>query len=376
MVNRMRLLLACAVSAAVVLVSPFMGRIQAFLRSSLSTEAYVLILGVAVGGSILAAIVTAFVRIRDRRLLRFFIMAGACVTGLAYTTLMSTGDATIDAVERVHFVTYGLIAVLFYRVWRHAGDPSSIVLPMLCGFVVGTLDEWLQWFIPFRVGEMHDVLLNFTALACGVMFAVALEPPPAFTMRLGADGRARIGMAAAVAVLIFGGFVGVVHVGHELQVDGIGRFASRHTAAELGSHQRERASRWTVQPPIGISRLSREDQYLDEGLWHVRERNRLWDAGDFTGSWHENLILERFFTPILDLPTYMSPTGTRWPAEHRRDAEGRVVHLSGAQVSQPQFVSDAAPYPIHFWNKTAYWTAVLAAAALLAATKVLRPRGR
>ena len=47
---RMRLLLACAVSAAVVLAAPFMGRLQSFLRASISTRAYVLLLGAVVGG--------------------------------------------------------------------------------------------------------------------------------------------------------------------------------------------------------------------------------------------------------------------------------------------------------------------------------------
>ena len=28
-----------------------------------------------------------------------------------------------------------------------------------------------------------------------------------------------------------------------------------------------------------------------------------WEAGDVTAAWHENLILERFFVPVLDAPT-------------------------------------------------------------------------
>ena len=132
--------------------------------------------------------------------------------------------------ERVHFVEYGLIAVLFYR--RLAAAPatrSTIVLPILCGFIVGTLDEWLQWFIPYRVGEMHDVLLNFTALVCGLLFGFALEPPPSFSWRPGADGWSRIGMGTAAAVLVFGAFVGVVHLGHVLRVEADRPILSRAT---------------------------------------------------------------------------------------------------------------------------------------------------
>ena len=365
--------MACAASAAIVLAAPFIGQLQSLLRSSLSTRAYVALLGLVVFGAIGSAVVLAFVRIRERRGMRLVLMAGAGAVGAAYTGLMSTGDATIDAVERFHFVEYGMIAVLFYRVWRRpsttlgaalsnvegrAGDASALVLPILCGFIVGTLDEWLQWFIPYRVGEMRDVLLNFTALVCGVLFGVALEPPPTFSLRPGPDGWSRIGVATAAAVLVFGAFVGVVHLGHELHVDGIGTFASRHSVAELEALQRDRDARWVAAPPLNIPRLSREDQYLDEGLWHVRERNLRWDEGQITAAWHENLILERFFAPVLDRSTYASANGNRWPPEHRADAEAR-----GAGADAP-YLSAAEPYPILMWSQPVYWLAIGSAALL------------
>ena len=357
----MRLLIACAASAALVLAAPFIGQLQSLLRSSLSTRAYVIGLGVVVGGAIGGAILLAFLRIREKRGLRLAAMAVALAIGAAYTAALSTGDPTIDAVERFHFVEYGAIAVLFYRVWRRAGDPSTVILPMVCAFAVGTLDEWLQWFIPYRVGETHDVLLNLTAIVCGTLFAVALEPPPSFTWRLHRAGIRRVATVVTIVGVIFAGFVSTVHLGYRLRVDGIGTFMSRHTIDQLNVAQHDRSERWLTSPPVGIRRLSREDQYLDEGLWHVRERNRRWDANDVDAAWRENLILERFFVPVLDRPTYASPDGTRWPPAHRADAESRVDRSHG------DFVSAAEPYPILPWNKTAYWLAVLSAAAVLMA---------
>jgi VanZ family protein len=368
---RFRLLIACGLSSAIVLVSPFMGQLQSLLRSSVSTRAYVLLLGAAVTGSIGLAIITAFVRNRGHRSYRIAAMTTALLMGVAYTGVMSTGDPTIDAVERVHFIEYGAIAVLFYRVWRRAGDASTILMPMLCGFIVGTLDEWLQWFIPYRVGEMHDVFLNLTALACGVLFGIALEPPPAWSTPFTAQAARRIGTTAAVALMVFAAFVSSVHVGYVHDVSGIGWFHSQHTIEQLNTAQADRIARWRTNPPIGISRLSREDQYLDEGLWHVRERNRRWDAGDFTSAWHENLILERFFVPVLDAPTYASPNGTRWPPEHRAGAQARVV------TATAPFASRAAPRTIYAWSSSVYWLVVLAVALLLAIPalrlKVARP---
>jgi hypothetical protein len=357
----MRLLVACAASAALVLAAPFIGQLQALLRASLSTRAYVIGLGAVVGGAIAAAILVAFLRIREKRGRRLAMMAAALGIGVAYTAALATGDPTIDAVERFHFVEYGAIAVLFYRVWRREADPSSIVLPIVCAFGVGTLDEWLQWFIPYRVGETHDVILNLTAIVCGTLFGIALEPPSAFAWRLPRSSVARLTRVITIVGLIFAGFVSSVHLGHRLDVDRIGAFMSRHTIDELNTAQADRNARWLTAPPVGIHRLSREDQYLDEGLWHVRERNRRWDAGEVTAAWRENLILERFFVPVLDRQTYVSPHGTRWPPDHRADAEARADH------SRREFLSIAEPYPILAWNKTAFWIAVLSVAAVLAA---------
>ncbi len=105
--------------------------------------------------------------------------------------------------------------------------------------------------------------------------------------------------------------------------------------------------RWQTEPPIDIRRLSREDQYLDEGLWHVRRRNN----AEVDEAWHENLILERFFAPVLDLPTYASPNGNRWPPEQRANIAKQVV--TGAP-----FVSTAESYPIVVWPRPAFWSIV------------------
>ena len=62
---------------------------------------------------------------------------------------------------------------------------------------------------------------------------------------------------------------------------------------------------------------------MSEGLLHVQERNRQWDAGNPTAAWFENRILEKYFAPVLDTPSYVSRTGHRWPAAQRADARAR-----------------------------------------------------
>ncbi len=177
-VPSLRLLLALVVSGAVILSSPFIRDIRDWIRATFPGQ-YATVVATAVALAIGAALVVALVRIRDRRALRYGAIAAALVLGTAYALWNAQGIPEVDAVERVHFVEYGLITLLFYRVWRPRGDVSMFVLPMLAGIAVGTLEEWLQWFIPGRVGDMRDVFLNVVAIVCGLLFSVGVDPPDA-----------------------------------------------------------------------------------------------------------------------------------------------------------------------------------------------------
>jgi len=66
------------------------------------------------------------------------------------------------------------ITSLFYRAFLPRGDRSVAVLALLSGFLVGTLEEWVQWLVPTRTGVAEDVYLNLFALVCGLCFAAGL----------------------------------------------------------------------------------------------------------------------------------------------------------------------------------------------------------
>ncbi|MFM8535003.1 MAG: VanZ family protein [Acidimicrobiia bacterium] len=360
----MRFALAGVVSAAVVLVSPFMGPLQSFLRRSLTTSQYVLLFSASVLIALTGAIFYAVRRIRDRRAARYTAMAFALTIGSAYLWAVGTPYPEVNAVERVHFVEYGLIAMLFYRAWRPAGDLSIVMLPLLVAFMVGTLDEWLQWFIPVRVGEAHDVFLNLVSIGCGLMFAIALDPPDRFSMSLRPRTRVQAPIIVAVVWLVFAAFVGQVHLGYTITLDAQVSFRSHYTAAELDALQRDRGERWRTDPPRVLERLSQEDQYLDEGLWHVRSRNG--ESG--VAAWRENLILERFFAPVLDTSTYASPEGNRLSAEQRAAMAATV------DQNAPPYSSGAEPYPIVTWSHALYWSVVAAVTLVCLATSMFAKR--
>ena len=351
---------AVAAALAVILGAPYLGQFRGWVQEALPGHYRGIVAAIVIGAAC-AAVVAAVACIRDRRLGRYLLLAAALGIAVAYARATRTGNLDQDLVEQFHFVEYGAVTYLFHRVWRHRADRAALVLPVCAGLVVGILDEWFQWFVPSRVGELRDVAINAVAVACGLLFSLAVHPPlrdPAST-----SGRRAIAAGVAVVVLTAAGFVDSVHLGYEVRDPRVGAFRSRFDAAALTSAAVERSARWPRQPPITASGIAREDQYLAEGQWHVQRRNEAAEGTDRWRAWHENTILETFFAPVLDL-------GSRWPPEQRSEAE------STALADRASYRSDAEPYPIVTIDRSTFWAPVGLIVAGLAAIALKEFRSR
>ena len=349
--KRGRLGSATAAAAAVIASSPFVGALRSALLAAFPAR-FQSIVATGIGAAVVVALVVAIIRIRDRRAWRFTGLAVAIGGAAFYARLVATGNLLVDVVEHVHFVEYGLVAWLFYRAWRPLDNGAAIIWPLLAGTFVGIVDESVQWFIPARVGEAHDIFLNTVAVGCGLCFAASIDPPARFGIPLQRATVRPVAYGVSTVVLTLAAFFHVVHLGHQLYEPRIGMFWSRYDAAALMSASADRATRWRTEPPTQVHRLSREDQYLSEGLWHVQELNRTWGAGDPFTAWRENVLLERFFAPVLDTATYASRVPARWPRQQRDDTAARVGTDPGIYISR------AAPYPIYAWPPVAFWSVV------------------
>jgi len=283
-------------------------------------------------------------------------LGAALLLGAAFSRMLRTGNIEVDVVETFHFVEYGCLTLLFYLACRPFDDGSLFVLPVMASLLVAILDEWFQWFVPLRVGELRDVLLDGAAVGCGLLFSLGVQPPTRFSLALRPGSLRRVTVAVGLASLAFGGFFQTVHLGHEVAGLGSDTFRSRYSREELEAADRDRSKRWREQPPLVQRPFSREDQYLSEALWHAQRRNRAWGSGDLFVAWRENVILETFFAPVLDNPTYASQTGLRWPPEQRADAARRTARMVGP------YESDAEPYPIYTWRASFFWTGLIAVA--------------
>lgn len=314
-----RFVAACVAALAVVLSAPFAQQMVDAILSRWPGRFRAIALTATVV-PIAAALLLAFRHIRDRRLLRHGALACSVLVAAAYV-----GASDLSAAETFHFLEYGIVALLFYRAFLPAGDLSVLLVPLLAGITTGVLDEWLQWFVPIRTGELRDVALNLIAVVCGLLFAVGVAPPVPFRPVLTRRSLPRTASAAAVALLAFVLFVQSVRMSHEIGDDEVGPFLSRYSAEELEAVRKEREERWRAAPPVVLRRLSREDQFLAEAISHVRRRNQAWGAGDMATAWRENRILERHYAPVLDTPSYLSVAGHRWPDAQRAEAAARAA---------------------------------------------------
>ena len=357
--RRARFVPAIAVAVALVLAAPFIGFVRSWIRSTFPGQ-FVRIVGGAIALLAAAAILTALVRIREHRPWRYAALALAVGLAIGFSVVEATGNADVDVVQRFHFVEYGIITFLFYRAWRALEDPAILLLPLLAGLIVGTADEWLQWFIPNRVGEIADVFLNGLAIGCGLLFSLGADPPARFHWRMRPGSMRRVRRLAVATVLALALFFHIVHLGYDIKDDDVGTFKSRYSRSRLAGLATAKLAEWQLHPlPVVLQRVSREDQYMTEGVTHVQRRNERLAANDARGAWMENLILEKYYAPVLDTPSYVSRTGHRWSSEQRASIESR------AGGKAPAYISTANPYPIYAWSRALFWSLSLAAAAAI-----------
>lgn len=360
--SRIRWLPPLALSAAVVAAAPFVGVLQRDVRESFGLGYLRWVTGgLAVAGAL--ALLWAVARIRERRVLRYGALALAGALVALQVTRWSTGAVESDVLERVHLLEYGLLAVLFERAFR-MGHPGRLlpVLALAAVALVSLADEGVQWLTPVRVGDARDVVLNLWAGAVGLLFGLALSPPPPGLARPSAPGSARLaaGLGAA-AVLAGAAFFDAAHLGHEIRDPRAGAFLSWHSPEELLLAAEDRARRWPVEGPPPARPLAVEDHFQSEAGWHVNARNHAAGTGDLATAWRENRILERWYRPFLRL-------GHGWPPEQRlayreelRARQPRALGPSPAYRS-PTLVGRVLPGP----PRALLWTGAFALAGALA----------
>ena len=292
-------------SALLIGLAPFLGEVRNVLSDGLATR-FVLVMSILFATAIAVQAVMALVRIEDQRWLRYGMLAIWATMMVVQLWLWVRPRAEVTVVERIHFIFYSVLAVLFYRSFSHRRDLSGVILTFLAAATVGTLDEGMQWLVPVRVASFSDVLLNAYSVIAGIFLGIAvIGVPDGWRPRLDGRSMPAVAMGTAVFLLVVGGYLQVAHLGHLVVDPAFGSFHSLHTQDDLRRLAAERAESWKRDPPGRPSDLTVfeiEDYYRSEAGWHVHQRNRFFSSGDYAQASKETDLLEAYFDPFLDLP--------------------------------------------------------------------------
>jgi len=348
-----RFLPAVALLLAILATAPAIRPLQRFVFEHLGGAD---LLKAAFGAIALGLLVFSIWRIRERRLLRYSGLVLSGIGVLAMAAGFRQGQLEVDLVERIHIVEYGLMAFLLYWALRPRGGVELLLLPLLGATIAGTIDEWWQWYVPQRTGEIRDVAMNAAAGLCGLVFCLSVWPPESSVWKLSPGAGRRLLRTTAVGVLVLGLFAYCAHLGHWVENPEIGRFRSWFTEDELREIAQRRAEEWPGNPPVELEVYAHEDYYLTEAGWHFHHRNASLKYETNYLAWQANRILEEYYAPFLDT------LGHRWPEELRREVEKKVPpfdpagyvspvleHRIVTSVSQPVFLTVLAAVFLALW---------------------------
>ncbi|ACO04557.1 MULTISPECIES: VanZ family protein [Persephonella] len=128
-----------------------------FLYSSVGKENLSIIMN-----ALLLISVTGIVYVFKNRLKKLLILFPVIVLiGFLFITLDRPE-------ERIHFLQYAILGVMFFKFFEFTDSVKRAFLSLFSVVVVGAVDETIQYFLPNRVGDLKDVMINSISGVLGV----------------------------------------------------------------------------------------------------------------------------------------------------------------------------------------------------------------
>jgi len=261
--------------------------------------------------------------------------------------------------ESVHFVQYGLLAILVYRALTHRiADTGIYIVALLITVAIAMTDETIQWLTPRRQWGLRDIWLDTFAAALALL-ALAKGLEPAVVSGRPTRATARIIYRTALGVvLLFGASLlntpqriswyasklpglefilasssVMAEYGYRYHDEETGVFQSRLAPDELKqtdiSRATEAAAKLDLLPALSdYSEFLRRytpvtDPFLHEARVHLNRRDYyLQSAAKYkdrninefrrrmTIAHYENRIMEKYFPETLSKSGFLLPTGT------------------------------------------------------------------
>lgn len=184
---------------------PLARTIQAGVESSVGVVAFTAVTLVAIALGATAVVRVAWHARPEHRAFR--LVALACITAVFAFLTLRLRDSPEEA---LHFVQYGILAVLVLRAVSartESRNPSAYLSAAAVCVLIGAGDEVIQWLVPERFFDFRDIGLNAVA-ALGVLAAIRLGIDPEYLHATPGDSSA--GWARASRLWAATGFVALL----------------------------------------------------------------------------------------------------------------------------------------------------------------------
>lgn len=93
---------------------------------------------------------------------------------LSYFVVHISEGLIVTPIERIHFLKYGALSIFIYFA-QESGSTRRRLLSAFClAAATGCLEECLQFFVPNRVFDLRDIVMNVFAVSVGCCFVLLL----------------------------------------------------------------------------------------------------------------------------------------------------------------------------------------------------------
>lgn len=102
--------------------------------------------------------------------IRYILFAGAFGLGLLYALTIND-----HVEERIHLILFGIVGFMFAR--DNVADKRWFVLlfTLVYSLFVASVDEMFQYFLPYRFGDMHDVVFGTLGGIWGALICIIIN---------------------------------------------------------------------------------------------------------------------------------------------------------------------------------------------------------
>ncbi|MCP2519298.1 VanZ family protein [SCandidatus Aminicenantes bacterium Aminicenantia_JdfR_composite] len=211
--------------------------------------------------------------------------------------------------ERIHLFEYGLLAVIFYHSFKNEISEKLIYIgACFYGGIIGIIDEFFQYFIAGRVGDLRDVMINILSVFVGAFFAFSLNYE---SQKIDIKSSKKIYILSFMFFLMLGTFIYTVHRGYLIKDPEIGEFKSKYYEAKLLEISEQKEKIWKKEKLKNPARFSKpknyysgkiivlEDIYFKEALLRTGKRNKYFREKKYLKAYKENEILEKYYRPFI-----------------------------------------------------------------------------